>query len=407
MNAAKWRSRTRGPHLKNLADQTLVITGATSGIGLATARQAARAGARLVLAARNEQALQQLEDELRSRGARVATVVADVGNMEDVRGIEQTAMQQFGGFDTWINNAAVSMYGSLLEVPIEDEQQLFETNYWGMVHGSRVAAKHLRNRGGAIINVASSNAETPAPLQGTYSAAEHAIKGYTNSLRMELEAEDAPVAVTLVKPGPVDTPFTRHARNHLDKSPKLAPPVYAPHVVADAILFCAENPRRSVTVGAGSKVFAMASKVAPRLTDKVMSRFGTRIQRSETASPRKPGADSLYEPDTDLEERGDYPGHVRESSLYTQAALHPKRTGALILASGVVAGMLWRAHRKRNGAVRAHSLADDGSRTAHRLAKAARSSERRLERKTRKAARKLPHLARSIQHGIERNLPRH
>ncbi|HEX7030207.1 MAG TPA: SDR family oxidoreductase [Gammaproteobacteria bacterium] len=392
-------------HLKKLAEQVMVITGATSGIGLATARAAARRGARLVLVARNEDALQRLGDELRARGAKVLTLVADVGNKEEVERVDQAVQEQFGGFDTWVNNAAVSMYGSLLDVPIEDERQLFETNYWGMVHGSRVAARRLQHRGGAIINVASTNADTSAPLQGTYSASEHAIKGYTDALRMELEAENAPVAVTLVKPGPIDTPFTRHARKHMDKSPRLTPPVYAPDIVADAILFCAEHPRRGVTIGAGSKVFAMASKVAPRMTEKVMSRLGWKLQRGGEA--RQATGDSLYQPGEDLEERGNYPGRVMESSLYTRAALHPKRTGALILASGVVAGLLWRAHRRRNGHAHGHHLADGGSRAARTLADAGHALERKLERKGRKAAKKTSGIARSIRHGIERNLPHH
>ena len=400
MNATKGRAAGRKLHLKKLDEQVIVITGASSGIGLATARMAARKGARLVLAARNEEALQRLGDELRSRGARAVTLVADVGNEEDVQRIEQTALEQFGGFDTWINNAAVSMYGPLLDVPVEDEQQLFETNYWGMVYGSRVAAKRLREHGGALINVASTNADTAAPLQGTYSASQHAIKGYTNALRMELDAESAPVSVTLVKPGPIDTPFARHARNHMNKAPRLTPPVYAPEVAAEAILFCAENPRRNITVGGGGKLFAVASKFAPRITDKVMSTLGWQLQRGER--PRGDSGDSLYRPAEDLEERGGHPGHVMKSSLYTKAALRPKRTGALLLASGVAAGLLWRAHRKRNG-----SAAHRGANAAHRIAKAGRKLEQRLERKSLKAAKKLPRVARDIQHGIERNLPRH
>lgn len=397
--------RPARPRLKALEEQVLVITGATSGIGLATARAAAQRGARLVLVARNKDALQRLGDELRAQGARVLTLVADVGDQDEVRRIDQAVEEQFGGFDTWINNAAVSMYGPLLDVPIEDERQLFETNYWGMVHGSRVAAERLRNRGGAIINVASTNADTSAPLQGTYSASEHAIKGYTDALRMELEAESAPVSVTLVKPGPVDTPFTRHARKHMDKAPQLTPPVYAPEVVADAILFCAEHSRRGITIGAGGKLFAMASRIAPAMTDRVMSSLGWHLQRGE--QPPRTSRDSLYQPGKDLEERGDYPGRVMKSSVYTKAALHPKRTSALILASGVAAGLLWRAHRKRNGHARPSQRADESSRIAQRMASAGRSLEHELERKGRKAVKKMPRVARSIRDDIARHLPRH
>src|SRR5690606_21330188 len=127
--------------LKPLSQQTIVITGATSGIGLATARLAAERGARLVLAARNQEALEKVERELRASGASVVTCRTDVTEEEEVRRLASTAVEHFGGFDTWSNNAAVSMYGNLMDEPIEDERQLFETNYWGTVHGSRAAVE--------------------------------------------------------------------------------------------------------------------------------------------------------------------------------------------------------------------------------------------------------------------------
>lgn len=393
------------PRLKKLHDQVIVITGATSGIGLATARMAAERGARLVLVARNQQALQKLAEELGRHGTTVVSLAVDVANPDDVRRVENAALEQFGGFDTWINNAAVTMYGRLLEVPLEDERQLFETNYWGMVHGSRIAAEHLARRGGALINVASTNSDYAAPLQGTYSASEHAIKGYTDALRMELETENAPVSVTLVKPGPVDTPFTRHARNYLDTQPKLTPPVYAPEVAAEAILFCAEHPRRDIIVGGGGKLFALAGRISPRLADRLVGRFARRMQKSGRAP--EPGArDALYQPAEDLEARGDYPGRVMKSSLYTKAALRPKRTGALILASGIVAGLLWRAHRN-NGKTQARTVTRKSEKAVGRLLSAGRSLEHAVEKRGRKAARQVPKLARRMQHGIERTLPRH
>jgi short-subunit dehydrogenase len=163
--------------LKGLAEQVMVITGASSGIGLVTARMAAQRGARLVLAARSEDALRRLADEIQAEGGEAVTVVADVGREEDVRRIGEAAVEYFGGFDTWVNNAGVSIYGRVLEVSTEDHRKLFETNYWGVVHGSYVAAEHLRTRGGAIITVGSSLSDRAIPLQGTYCASKHAVKG--------------------------------------------------------------------------------------------------------------------------------------------------------------------------------------------------------------------------------------
>src|SRR4051812_37242705 len=130
--------------LKHINRQTIVITGASSGIGLTTARMAARQGAKLVLAARNEAALRQLADEMNTDGGEAIAVVADVGNEADLRRVADAARDRFGGFDTWVNNAGVSVYGRIEEVSIEDFRQIFETNFWGVVYGSRIAVEQLK-----------------------------------------------------------------------------------------------------------------------------------------------------------------------------------------------------------------------------------------------------------------------
>ncbi|MBA2732669.1 MAG: SDR family oxidoreductase, partial [Acidobacteria bacterium] len=267
--------------LKKLGEQTIVITGASSGIGLVTARMAAQQGARLVLAARSEDALRQLTNEITVAGGQAIYVVADVGQEADVRRIAEAAIQKFGGFDTWVNNAGVSIYGRVLDVSMDDHRQLFETNYWGLVHGSRVAAMHLRKRGGAIINVGSSLSDRAIPLQGTYCASKHAVKGYTDALRMELEEEGAPISVTLIKPSAIDTPYKDHAKNYLPVEPQNPPPVYAPETVAEAILYSAEHPERDVFIGAGGKAISVSGEYAPRLTDKVMKAALFDIQQTE------------------------------------------------------------------------------------------------------------------------------
>jgi short-subunit dehydrogenase len=334
--------------LKKLDEQTIVITGASSGIGLVTARMAARQGARLVLAARSEDALSQLASEIKAEGGEAVYVVADVGQEQDVRKIADAAIAQFGGFDTWVNNAGVSIYGRVLDVSMEDHRQLFETNYWGLVHGSRVAAAHLRTRGGAIINVGSSLSDRAIPLQGTYCASKHAVKGYTDALRMELEEEEAPISVTLIKPSAIDTPYKDHAKNYLAVEPQNPPPVYAPETVAEAILYSAEHPERDVFVGAGGKALSIGGKYAPRLTDKVMEAALFDIQQTDEPSPAG-RRDGLYDSTEDLRERGGYDGHVAESSLYTKASLHPLVTGALLLGSSLALAAWWRSCQRQNG----------------------------------------------------------
>lgn len=329
--------------LKKLEEQTLVITGATSGIGLTTARRAAEAGARLVLAARSEGDLRQLAGEIRDGGGQAVYVVADVSRPDDVRAIAEAAQEAFGGFDTWVNNAGVTIYGRLSEVPVEDMRRLFETNVWGVVYGSLEAVRHLKGRGGALINLGSVLSDRAILLQGAYSASKHAVKGFTDALRMELEDEAAPVSVTLIQPNAIDTPYTRHAKNYMDEGADVPPPVYAPDVVARTILHCAEHPERDVIVGGGGRQLVGLSRLAPRFVDKLMETVFDRAQQRDR--PARPLAQNgLDHAAGGLDERGDYDGHVMESSLYTGAVLHPWRA---LLGVGLVGLGLAAAARLR------------------------------------------------------------
>jgi short-subunit dehydrogenase len=328
--------------LKKLSEQIIVITGASSGIGLVTARLAAKRGARVVLNARSDEALRKITDEINAQGGRAIYVVGDVGKFDDVQRIADEAINHFGGFDTWVNNAGVSIYGAVLDQSLDDQRRLFETNYWGVVHGSIVACEHLKQRGGALINVGSVLSDVAIPIQGTYCATKHAVKGYTDALRLELEEARAPISVTLIKPSAIDTPYTRHAKNLMTVEPQNPPPVYAPDLVAEAILHCAERPERDLYVGGGGKALAAAAQYAPRLTDKMMKAMMFDVQRSDR---QKPAAreDSLYAPTEDGEERGDYPGHVAESSVYTKASNHPLITGSVIAGLGLAVFAAWRS----------------------------------------------------------------
>jgi short-subunit dehydrogenase len=328
--------------LKKLSDQVMVITGASSGIGLVTARLAAQRGARLILNARNEEALRRVCDEIGHTGGEAYHVAGDVARLDDVQNIANEAIRRFGGFDTWVNNAGVSIYGPVLEQSLEDQRRLFETNYWGVVHGSRVACAHLRQRGGALINVGSVLSDVAIPIQGTYCATKHAVKGYTDALRLELEAEGAPISVTLIKPSAIDTPYVQHAKNLLPFEPLNPAPVYAPDTVAEAILHCAENSERDLYVGGAGKMLAEANHYLPRLTDKLME--STMIKQQQSGGPKPANRqDSLHTPSADGKERGRYPYHVAESSIYTKASVHPLIAGSLIAGLGLAAFAAWRS----------------------------------------------------------------
>lgn len=265
--------------LKPLDQQVIVITGASSGIGLATALAAAQEGARLVLAARAGQALDEICQRIKADGGQAVYVVADVGKREQVEHIAEVAIQKFGRIDTWVNDAGVSIYGRLDQVSDEDNRRLFDTNFWGVVYGSLAALPHLKRQGGALINVGSEVSEAVVPLQGMYSASKHAVKGFTDALRVEIEEiDEAPVSITLIQPTAVNTPYPTHARNYMDQEAKLPTPQIDPEKVADAILKAAVKPERDVKVGSTAVINTLTAKLAPGLGDKMTAKQADRQQ---------------------------------------------------------------------------------------------------------------------------------
>jgi NAD(P)-dependent dehydrogenase (short-subunit alcohol dehydrogenase family) len=320
-----------GITLKRLEDQVVVITGGTSGIGLATAKRAAKRGARVVLCSRNEAELRETVTAIQESGGKARSVVADVANQEDVERLATSAIEEFGQIDTWVNNAGVSFYGNLTDVAIEDMRRLFEVNFWGTVYGARAAVARLRGLGGALINIGSIVSDRAIPLQGAYSASKHAVKGFTDALRMELEEEGVPISVTLIKPSAIDTPYFQHAKNYMAVEPKPPAPVYAPEVVANAVLRAAEHPVRDITIGGGGRLITALGSALPRLTDFYMERAMFDSQRSDIPAGERPDNLYVHSPEEGME-RGGYSGHVMKSSAYTRAALSP---GKALIAAGL------------------------------------------------------------------------
>ena len=335
--------------LKNIFEQTIVITGATSGIGLTTARMAAEQGARVVLVARNEDALRELTNEINASGGQAIYAVADVADENALRGAAEKAKAEFGGFDTWVNNAGGSIYGRIMDVPVEDLRQVFETNVWGVVYGSRIAVEHLRERGGALINVGSEVSDSPIPLQGIYSASKHAVKGFTDAFRMEIEADGLPVSITLIKPTAINTPFPENARNYLPYEPQLPQPLYAPELVAEAILHCAENPVRDFFVGEMAKIHSSMAHYAPRLSEKMNEMMIDSAQNSGEPAHRN-RHDGLYETNSNLRQRGEEDRFTLEESVYQRAKMHPLITTALAIGGGAaIAALLTNQKSKTSG----------------------------------------------------------
>ncbi|WP_404379434.1 SDR family oxidoreductase [Caenispirillum salinarum] len=331
--------------LRPLRAQVMVITGATSGIGLATAMQAADAGARLVLAARNREPLERIAEVLRNKGHEARAVVCDVGNEDQVRQLEATAVDTFGRVDTWVNNAGVSAYGTLDDIPLAEQRRIFETDFWGVVLGSLAAARIMRRQdGGVIVNVGSVLSDRAIPLQVPYAAAKHAVKGFTDGLRMELLREGAPISVTLIKPTSIDTPYKEHAGAHLDREPTNPPPVYDADLVADAILHAATHRTRVLSVGGGARLMTLTRHLFPGLSDLVGAKVFGDLQ--VTGVPRGGGGgrhQGLFRPVGRGRVHNTSEAYVRRFSTYLFWQKHKTGIVALALAA---AGLAWLANQE-------------------------------------------------------------
>ncbi|WP_112874451.1 SDR family oxidoreductase [Paracoccus endophyticus] len=331
-----------GVRLKPLSEQVIVVTGASSGIGLATARRAARQGACVVLAARTKPALDQAVDDITAAGGQALAVVADVTRRDDLDRLARQAVDRFGRIDTWVNNAGVGIWGVLEEVSEADMRQLFDINFWGVVNGSLVAIPHLEaSGGGALINVGSVLSDRAAPVQGIYSASKHAVQGFTDALRDELGHRGAQVAVTLIKPWSAATPLSEHVRNYTGHQPVLPPPVIDPERVAAAVLRAARHPTRSAFVGAAGPMTAALANVAPGLLDRVSETVLFDMQLGE---PTTAGSDNLWDGNADARVRS-------QGSSSAAPAVIPRSLGGLTIPQALAAAaggfLVYRTLRRR------------------------------------------------------------
>jgi short-subunit dehydrogenase len=309
----------------------ILITGASSGIGLVTAKRAAAAGAKVVLVARDADALVTIVREIEEAGGKATFASADVGDLRDLQRAATKAVETFGRIDTWVNDAGVAIYAKLVDTPMREHEELFGTNYFGVVNGSLTAVEQLQREGGALINVASIAADIPTPIMGAYAASKHAVKAYTQSLRMELIADKIPISVTLIKPGGIDTPIAQHAYNNVDGEALIPPPVYSPELVADAILDAAVNPRRDVTVGGGARLQVLVGTHFPKLLDAMGAVVTPLVE--DTGVPKTPGDNLAASRDTGHETSRTQ--HGRSFSVYGT----PRRRnwlGAIAVAGAVV-----------------------------------------------------------------------
>lgn len=329
---------------KALGEQVVVITGASQGIGRETALQMAMRGTSLVLAARGDEALGELAREAERIGAQVETVVADVAEWPQVEQLAQRAVDRFGRIDTWVNNAAVSAYGTIDEMEVRALERVIRVNLMGQMYGVKAALPHMRRAGGGtIINIGSALSARAVPLQSAYVASKHAVKGFSEAIRMELEHDGSGIAVTLIMPSSINTPLFTNALSRLGVRPAPVPPVYEPRVVAEAILFAAENPRREIVVGGAGKALVMGQRLSASLLDRYMVQGGRLFDQQRTDRPDH-GDSNLFHPTNGPgSTTGEFGEGAMATSLYTRhLEQHPNRKRALAAAAALGALVLVR-----------------------------------------------------------------
>lgn len=311
--------RWRMPLTRTLDDSTVVITGASSGIGTATAYALARRGAAVVLAARSEPALRQVAQRCRELGGRAVAVPTDVTDLESVQRLADRAVGEFGRIDAWVNNAAVSAVGLFDEIPVAEFRRVLEVNLLGTVHGIKAALPYLGAAGGGVlVNNASVLAEVAMPYQSAYNAAKHGIRGLTDTVRQELRVTGrGQISVCTVLPATIDTPFFRHAANHSGRELVPPPPIYPPEVVAETIVRLLRRPRREAYAGGAARLLGLQWRLAPALVERTLGWYVHRTQFGPGA--RLDSTGNVFHADGQASRGGGWHGRRRQLVRMTAA----------------------------------------------------------------------------------------
>jgi NAD(P)-dependent dehydrogenase (short-subunit alcohol dehydrogenase family) len=320
-----------------LSDQVIVVTGASSGLGRAVARAAGARGAKVVVTARNAEALDNCVREIEAAGGRGLAVPGDCTSQDEVEQVVERAVDGFGRIDTYVANAIVTVYAETYRYKADELRRIMDVNFFGQVYGYWAVLPHLRESGGTFLSVQSALAYRGIPLQGGYCASKAALRNFFESARVELEKAKLGVDVSVVHPAAINTPQFDRDRQKIGTQPQPVPPIYQPEPFAEAVLHCCEHPIRELPVGWGAQKLLWGQKLSPRAGDFVLRRTGW---KSQTTGEDKPvgSPDNLFEPlPGDPGAHGRFDAKARKSTLWTSLRLRRRLVGAAA-AAAVVAG---------------------------------------------------------------------
>ena len=325
--------------------QTVVITGASAGVGRATVRAFARHGADIGLLARGDDGLEGARREVEAEGGRALVLPTDVADADQVEAAAERMERELGPIDVWVNNAMVSVFSPVKELQADEVKRVTDVTYLGVVYGTLTALRRMLPRDrGVIVQVGSALAYRGIPLQAAYCGAKHAIQGFTESLRCELLHDGSRVHVTMVHLPAMNTPQFDWVKSRMPREPQPVPPIYAPEIAADAIVWAASHRRRELSVGATTTAVIWGNKIASGLLDRYLANTGYDAQQTDQpADPARP--DNLWTPVP-----GDHGAHGRFAARKTNSSPQTWANEHLATVAGLVVGgaaMIWGARQWR------------------------------------------------------------